>query len=206
MRPVRRPTSATSRGATKLELSRLALAITSTLRSASEMTWDEHFHQLFSLCVERYQSGDKDFNCYYDCAGKALLDSIGYRPREFFDFVEDFVDEANPSRSTALLVASVRRDYFRVMMKGESRPPTLNYDNIPSFGEELEGLVYLPRLLAKAEAKLRGELDPELMFCCGGDRHFFRKHGGIHPADFLRRVWAADGDSAKLASWIRTLE
>ncbi|MCX6865247.1 MAG: DUF5069 domain-containing protein [Verrucomicrobia bacterium] len=60
----------------------------------------------------------------------------------------------------------------------------------------------LPRILAKARAKLRGELDPDLMFGCGGDRRFLEKHGDIHPADFLRRVWAAGNDDGKLATWV----
>ena len=81
--------------------------------------------------------------------------------------------------------------------------PLLGRDDVPTFGDELEGIAYLPRILAKARAKLEGRLDPDLMFGCGGDRNFLRKHGGIHPADFLRRVWAAGGDDRAVAGWIR---
>lgn len=169
------------------------------------MTWNDHFTDLFKRCTARFQSGDKDFNDYYSSDDQKLLDSIGYRPREFFDFVEDLCDESEPSMSTALLVAAVRRDYFHVVMNGETREPTMTRENIPGFGEALEGIHYLPRILAKAKAKLRGELDPDLMYGCGGDRKFLRDHGDIHPADFLRRVWATEDDESKLVEWLKSL-
>ena len=65
-------------------------------------------------------------------------------------------------------------------------------------------MAYLPRILAKARAKLRGELDPDIMFCCGGDRNFLKKHGAIPPADFLRHVWAAGDNDLKLATWLKS--
>ena len=79
----------------------------------------------------------------------------------------------------------------------------LTRDDVPTFGDELEGMPYLPRLIAKGRAKLRGELDPDMMFGCGGDRRFLKNHGDIHPADFLRQLWAADDDDLKLAAWIQ---
>ncbi len=169
------------------------------------MTWNEHFLNLFERCVKRYTNGDKDFTGYYDDEDMALLASIGYRTREFFDFVEDYCEEGGPSASTALLVAAVRRDYFEVVMEMQVRKPTLDRENIPSFGEELGGLYYLPRILAKARGKLKGELDPDLMFGCGGDRKFLKENGDIPMADFLRRVWAAGDDDSKIVDWIKGL-
>jgi hypothetical protein len=60
----------------------------------------------------------------------------------------------------------------------------------------------LPRLIAKARAKLRGEMPPDLMYCCGGDRAFLNKVG-IHPADFLRTVWSARDDDRKVIDWVK---
>jgi len=166
--------------------------------------WNDHFLDLFNRCVRRYRGGDRDYNGYYeDPADRALLDAIGYRPREFFDFVEDFCDEDTPSPSTAVLVAAVRRDYFEVVMDRQWGEPQVTSDNIPTFGDEFEGVPYLPRILAKARAKLRGELDPDLMFGCGGDRKFLREHQ-LHPADFLRQVWAAGDDDRQVLDWIRS--
>ena len=64
-------------------------------------------------------------------------------------------------------------------------------------------MAYLPRIIKKAEAKLKGELDPDMMFGCGGDRRFLSTHGDIQPADFLRHVWAADGDHQKVVDYIK---
>lgn len=166
------------------------------------MLWNDLFLDLFSRCVKRYRSGDKHFESYYEDEDLELLRSIGYRRREFFDFVEDFCDDDTPSPTTALLVAAVRRDYFNVVMNGEFRQATVTRDNIPTFGDAIDGIHYLPRILAKARAKLRGELDPDLMYGCGGDRKFLHDHGDIHPADFLRWVWAAGDDDTKVVQWL----
>ncbi len=167
------------------------------------MTWNDTFIALFDRCVAVYQSGNHDFENYYTPADLAFLASIGHQPREFFDFVEDFCGEGEPSISTALLIAAVRRDYFLVVQKGSASDQVLTRDEVPGFGEELKGMAYLPRIIAKGRAKLRGELDPDIMFGCGGDRHFLKKHGDIHPADFLRRLWAAGTDDDKIATWIQ---
>jgi len=167
------------------------------------MTWNDRFLVLFDRCTSAYQKGDQDFEGYYSPDDLAFLGSIGYKPREFFDFVEDFCEEDEPSLSTALLIASARRDYFLTVQHGAASDKTLTRDDIPGFGDELEVLPYFPRILAKANAKLRGELDPDLMYGCGGDRNFLKKNGEIHPADFLRHVWACGADTKKLADWIK---
>lgn len=167
------------------------------------MTWDEKYQALFDRCVAAYRGGNRDFASYYTGGDLRFLGEIGYRTREFFDFVEDYCEDGTPSPSTALLVAAVRRDYFLTVQNGVGETSgLLTRDDIPGFGETLDGIAYLPRVLAKARAKLRGALDPDLMYGCGGDRNFFRKHGEIHPADFLRRVWAAEDDDLKVARWV----
>jgi hypothetical protein len=166
------------------------------------MIWNETFLALFDRCAAEFRSGNVDFETYYKPEDLTFLASIGCKTREFFDFVEDFCGEGEPAISTALLVASVRRDYFLAIQKGIPSDEVLTRDDIPSFGEELKGMAYLPRLLAKGRAKLRGELDPDLMFGCGGDRNFMKKHGDLHPADFLRHLWAAGDDDEKITHWI----
>lgn len=166
------------------------------------MTWNDTFLALFARCVAAYQAGDENFEKYYEPADLEFLASIGCQPREFFDFVEDFCVEGAPSISDSLLVAAVRRDYFLTIQEGIVSEKTLSRDLVPTFGETLNEMPYLPRLLAKGRAKLRGELDPDLMFCCGGDRNFFKTHGDIHPADFLRHLWATGADDQKIAAWI----
>ena len=167
------------------------------------MTWNDHFLILFDSCSANYRSGVRDLEKFYTGEDRAFLATIGYQTREFFDFVEDYCETDEPSASTALLVAAVRRDYFLTIQHGVTSHHVLTSDALPSFGHQLEGLAYLPRILAKARAKLRGELDPDIMFGCGGDRNFLRKHGFIPPADFLRHVWAAGDNDAKLAAWVK---
>ncbi len=171
------------------------------------MDWNETFLALFDRCISDYKNGGRDYENWYSKKELGFLDSIGCQKREFFDFVEDFCEDGVPSVSTALLVAAVRRDWFlTVQNRQPSDAKPLTADDIPTFGEELEGIAYLPRIIAKGRAKLRGQLDPDLMFDCGGDRNFLSKHGGIHPADFLRNLWAADGDDGKVAAWVRDFE
>ena len=169
---------------------------------SNAMTWNDQFLQLFDACAARYHEGERDFETWFSKDDLNLLEEIGYKTREFFDFVEDFCDKQSPSPSTALLIASVRRDYFHTIQNRQKSAQTLTRDELPTFGDTLNDIAYLPRILAKARAKLRGELDPDLMYSCGGDMNFLKNHGDIHPADFLRQVWAAGEDDQKIANWV----
>lgn len=169
------------------------------------MTWNDHFLTLFDRCLSRYRTGDHNFEDYYTGEDLAFLSTIGYRRREFFDFIEDFCEEGEPSPSTALLVAAARRDYFLAVQNGVTSTRQITREALPTFGDSLDGIPYLPRILAKARAKLRGELDPDVMYGCGGDRSFLAKHGSIQLADFLRNVWAAGDDDASVASYVRRM-
>ncbi|WP_018970140.1 hypothetical protein [Rubritalea marina] len=168
------------------------------------MTWNDNFLKLFRRCIEAFRSGNMDFESYYSEDDLAFLESIGYKPRELFDFVEDLADAGEPTESTALLIAAVRRDYLNVMQSGVLSEHEISPSDLPAKNEEFDGIRYLPRIIAKAEHKLRGELDPDIMYSCGGDRNFLRKHGNLHPADFLRHVWAADGDIQQIAKLIKS--
>ncbi len=39
------------------------------------------------------------------------------------------------------------------------------------------------------------------MYGCGGDRRFFKQHD-IHPAEFLRVVWANENNDAATIDWV----
>ena len=167
----------------------------------SNYAWDSQFTELFDRCLTRYRGGDTDYSSYYTDADLSFLASIGYKPRELFDFVEDHGDGGEPSIATAVMVASVRRDYLRTVMKGQLSDLEVTPDQLPPKDSELEGVRWLPRILVKARAKLRGELNPEIMYGCGGDRRFLREHD-IAPADFLRAVWASNGDDSKVLAYV----
>ena len=167
------------------------------------MTWDEQFLKLFHNCVEKYRGGNDDYHSYYEPDDITFLKSIGCKPRELFDFVEDLVDDGAPSESCALLIAAVRRDYLLIKQKGVLSKHEISIANLPTFGDTLDGMAYFPRILSKARAKLLGELDPDIMYGCGGDRKFLRDHGDIHPADFLRHVWASGNDDTYIIEYLR---
>ena len=105
------------------------------------MTWNDTFLALFDRCVAAYRSGNLEFDTYYTRADLAFLAEIGCQTREFFDFVEDFCEEGVPSATTALLIAAVRRDYFLTVQKGGAGGRLLTRDDLPTFGDELAGIV-----------------------------------------------------------------
>lgn len=169
----------------------------------TNFTWETTFLDLFDHVLKRYRSSTFHWERDYLPEHLAFLRSVGYRPREFFDFVEDYADRGEPSPGAAVLVASVRRDYLRTVQKGVISSRQISPSALPPKDAELEGIRWLPRILVKAEGKLRGELDPDIMYSCGGDRAFLREHD-IHPADFLRVVWASQGDHQKILSYIKS--
>src|SRR5688572_10412424 len=171
--------------------------------AVSNYTWDAEFLALFDRCVARYRRGETDFTRYYSAADSAFLRAIGYKPREFFDFVEDHCEyDGEPSAATALLLAAARRDFLLTMQDGKTSTLIVEPADLPAKDDSsLGGIPWLARIVVKARAKLRGELDPEIMYGCGGDRKFLSGHN-VHPADFLRAVWAAGDDDAKVLEWM----
>lgn len=164
--------------------------------------WTTRFLELFEASVSKYEGGQHDWHNYFSDQDLAFLKEIGYKPRELFDFVEDLVDGGEPSRADAVLIAAVRRDYLREVQQGKLSRNEMKADQLPAKKADLEGFVWLPRIIQKAENKLRGENDPDIMYCCGGDRGFLSTHD-IHPADFLRLAWAADGNHSKIAAYVK---
>ncbi len=165
-------------------------------------TWEKDFSRLFHAGVEKYRAGHEKASGLVDEKGAKFLASIGYTEQEFFDFVEDFSRGGEPTLETALKIADVRRDYFHKVQDGKRSPHTISMDDLPSKDAEVEGIGWLPRLIPKAEAKLRGEMPPDLMFGCGGDRKFFKTHQ-IEPSEFLREVWSAKGNQAEIVAWVK---
>ena len=77
----------------------------------------------------------------------------------------------------------------------------LDVAKMPGKSEAVKGIEWLPRLIPKAKAKLRGELPASLMYSCGGDRHFFQTHD-ILPAEFLSLVWRHETNDSAIVDWV----
>lgn len=169
-----------------------------------EEDWNDTFYDLFREAVGRYHEGHRNVDGFFTDQEIIFLSSIGCRTRELFDFVETYARTGEPSPTTVLLMAAAHRDFFLTVQHGQfyQGKPVIGYD-LPGFGDELCGLPYLPRLIAKARAKLVGSMGDDIIYCCENDRRFFRDHGNIHPADFLRVVWAAGDSDPKVYDYVR---
>ncbi|XHR31020.1 MAG: DUF5069 domain-containing protein [Chthoniobacteraceae bacterium] len=161
--------------------------------------WTSHVRPLYDKAFSRYQAGHRDPQTLFEPAEVEFLKGIGASAMELYDFAED---ADSLEWETALLILSVRRDYFLVMQKGVPSARRLTMADFSAKTAELGGIPWLPRIIQKAEGRLRGELPLDLMYCCGGDRAFLRQFD-LHPADFLREVWAAAGDEQKVLAYVK---
>jgi hypothetical protein len=176
--------------------------MSTTTHSAASATWEQTFSQLFEASVKKYLAGHQKAAGLLDEKDAAFLSTIGYTIQEFFDFVEDFSRGGEPTLETALKIAAVRRDYFLEEQGGVRSKKVIDMDKLPSKDAQVDGIGWLPRLIPKAEAKLRGEMPPDLMYGCGGDRRFFRENK-IDPAELLRVTWTAAGNHAEIIAWVK---
>jgi len=157
--------------------------------------------RIWENAVAQYRDGNREPDSYFDESTLAELASVGLNTMDVYDYAEDFVTRDEPDFETFLLVASARRDYFLTVQEGKPSGQTIASDALPPKDAEIKGVVWLPRIMPKAYAKLKGELPAETMYGCGGDRKFF-KENKIHPADFLRAAWAYEDDTSKLIDWV----
>jgi hypothetical protein len=164
--------------------------------------WPDRFRAVFAEGVKRYRAGRRSVDGFFDPEALAFLAGIGCGAQELFDYVEDYCHGGDPSFETVLLVTAIRRDHFLNVQNGRPSGVVRAADTFPAKTDQLDGIAWLPRIIAKARAKLRGELPPELMYGCGGDRPFLRRHG-MHLADFLHLVERAGDDDLRIA---RTLK
>ncbi len=151
--------------------------------------------------VAKYEAGNREPDSYFDEVTQAELASVGLNTMDVYDYAEDFVTREEPDFETFLLVSAARRDYFLTVQEGKPSDQVIASEGLPPKDAEIKGIVWLPRIMPKAYAKLKGELPAETMYGCGGDRNFF-KNNNIHPADFLRAAWAYEDDASKLIDWV----
>ncbi len=163
--------------------------------------WIPRLRTIYDRAVLQYERGRRDPDQVIDRDALAFLDSIGTSARELYDFVEEWVDDGEPDFDTVAAITGVRRSYFLTVQQGRpsdrQAPPAL-----PSGYAELGGYRWLPRIIAKARAKLRGELSPETMFGCSTDRPFLRS-ANMEPAEFLNIVWEAGADDHLILEAVR---
>jgi hypothetical protein len=133
---------------------------------------------------------------------RQFLKSIGCSDQEMFDFVDDLSEYGEPDFDTVLGIQEMRRDYFLNEMKGCAFGFVASMSELPSKSQAVEGITWLPRLIVKARLKLRGEMPPDLMYGCGGDRPFLRRMKMTLPS-FLALVRDCGADDAKIVASVK---
>ena len=156
---------------------------------------------LWDKACAQYAGGRRDAGAFFDAAELAFLAANGLTAQHLFDYAEDFTGGGEPAWDSALAIEFVRRDYFLNVQAGRASPVVLDEATLPAKTAAVQGIDWLPRIMPKARAKLRGELPASLMYCCGGDRRFFKAHD-IHPAEFLSLVWRKEDDDQAVIDWV----
>lgn len=169
----------------------------------SDYDWAANFSAIYHQGVKDYQAGKRGASALFSKEAVAFLEGIGCSAQELYDFCEDAVNHQEPDFGTCLLITAARRDYFMHVQKGQRSGKVVPMSELPAKTDQIDGIEWLPRLIAKARIKLQGEMNPDLMYGCGGDRGFARKHK-IHLADFLRLTWAAEEDDRRLVDYVKS--
>jgi hypothetical protein len=164
--------------------------------------WVARFQRCYDKAVDQYRQGNRQPATYFNPAESAFLAGIGCTARELYDFAEDWCQYQAPSFGDTLLITAVRRDYFLTVQHGQPTGKTIAMADLPPKDAAVAGFKWLPRIIAKARAKLRGEMPDALMYGCAGDRQFLQSVN-IHPADFLRHVWAAGNDDQRIIRYVQ---
>jgi hypothetical protein len=164
-------------------------------------TFAAQLHELWEKACWFYAKGQRGAETYFTADETAFLAANGITAQHLYDYAEDFTSGGEPPWDTALAIELVRRDYFLNAQGGKPSAVVLDEAKMPAKTDAIRGIEWLPRIIPKAKAKLRGELPPTLMYCCGGDRRFFQTHD-IHPAEFLSLVWRNERDEAAIVDWV----
>jgi hypothetical protein len=160
-----------------------------------------HFRALYDRAVALYAKGQRDAKTYFDKDQAAWLAKNGITPQHVYDYAEDENAGGEPGFGHAILIESARHNYFINVQHGVPSAVVLDESKMPAKTDTAKGIEWLPRIIPKAKAKLKGELPPSLMYCCGGDRRFFKAHD-ILPSEFLGVVWRNGDNDMATVEWV----
>jgi hypothetical protein len=159
------------------------------------------FRAVYDHAVALYSQGRRGAETFFDVDQSAWLAANGLTAQALYDYAEDQAGYGEPGFEHALAIELVRRDYFLNVQHGRGSGHLADPDTWPAKTAAIEGIEWLPRIIPKALAKLRGELPSSLMYGCGGDRRFLKTHD-ILPAEFLTLVWRHEQDPAAVIDWV----
>ncbi|MCC5788853.1 MAG: DUF5069 domain-containing protein [Opitutales bacterium] len=164
--------------------------------------YQEAFSKICEKAVDLYHQGGRNVSTYFDGQELEFIRSIGAAPIDFYDYAEDYCSSKEPDFSTFLLIQAERKNYFLYEQNGQYSTTTVREEDLPAKDDEAEGIAWLPRIIEKARAKLKGEMPSTLMYCCGGDRRFL-KSIDMHPAEFLVLVRRNFDDTAAIVKAVK---
>ena len=127
-------------------------------------TWETQFRALFNTGTERHRQGRQSPGAMFEADEVAFLESIGCSAQELFDFVDDHVCCGDINYDDVVAVTAIRHDHFKNELHSQCASRRMGMDEFPAKTDEVEGIPWLPRLITKARAKLRGELPADLMY------------------------------------------
>lgn len=160
------------------------------------------FRRIYDHAVALYAKGQRGADTFFDREQLAFLSANGITAQHLYDYAEDHNNyNSEPGFDNALTIETVRRDYFLNAQQGRAPTTVLDESKLPAKTDAVRGIEWLPRIIPKAKAKLRGELPPSLMYCCGGDRRFLKAHD-ILPAEFLAVVWRHENNDEAIVDWV----
>lgn len=168
----------------------------------SDPTWQERFGQVFQRGVAAWENGRRSPRTMFGPEDEAFLASLGGTTQEFFDFVDDLLRYGEPDLATVLAVTEIQRDHFLGALGGKPTGRIASMSDLPAKTDSVDGIPWLPRLIAKARLKLRGEMPPDLMYGCAGDRPFLRRMR-IDLPSFLALVRDQGGDDRRIVDEVK---
>jgi len=171
-------------------------------RHMSDNDWQTRFREVYDRGIAAWNAGGRTPQTMFSAADTAFLAAIGCTAQELFDFVDDFQRYGEPDYATTLAVTAIRRDYFLNVMGGRPSGRVATMESLPAKTAAVDGIAWLPRLIAKARLKLRGEMPADLMYGCAGDRPFLRKMNMDLPR-FLKLVWECGDDNRRIVEAVK---
>jgi len=160
------------------------------------------FRSIYDKAVDLYARGQRGADTFFNADEIRFLSANGLTAQHLYDYAEDHNNyEGQPGFEIALGIELVRRDYFLNVQQSTASTAVLDEASLPAKTDAIRNIEWLPRIIPKAKAKLRGELPTSLMYCCGGDRRFFKEHD-ILPAEFLSLVWRHIDNDDAIVDWV----
>ena len=164
--------------------------------------WKSEFRGVWDRGVAAWKIGRREPQTMFDPRDVSFLAALGCSAQELFDFVDDTQRYGEPDFDTSLAVAAIRRDYFLSVMQGKPSGHVATMESLPAKTADVDGIAWLPRLIAKARLKLRGEMPDDLMYGCAGDRPFLREMNMDLPG-FLQLTRDAGDDDLRIIDAVK---